>query len=225
MSKDNFIRGNMSADEQDHYLQKLFDQRANALRKQRWAKLLAEQEQIIREPSPTKPSNNWRSFLFIAAGLAMLMAFCLWWLQPQNEPMQLADQYLNSADIHDPRGIKGEIETETLRLQAVEAFNDGNYTEAITAYEALERNTNTLTIEDQFHFALAFLLDKRSAEAIPRLQSLQGEPRYQQEVQWYLGLAHLQNNDPEAAQGVLEQIQAAEWQYQAAQEILSKLSR
>jgi Flp pilus assembly protein TadD len=123
---------------------------------------------------------------------------------------------------------KGEAEsTETLRLEMAEAYNAKKYEQAINLGNQLVQTSNQ-QIDDLFFLGLSHLYQGELSSAISFLelarQSGEKDGRFQEEIDWYLAIAYLKNEDWAFAKSLLVKIAEKEqWNEATARTLLKKL--
>ncbi|HYC85533.1 MAG TPA: tetratricopeptide repeat protein [Chryseosolibacter sp.] len=106
--------------------------------------------------------------------------------------------------------------------EAIKFYDRQQFEAAIQAFNRVpvDRRTN----EMKFYHAVSFLGNGQPAGALPILEELQSDPEsYAEPVRWYLALSYLQLDQDEQAKTLLLQIDQGEFEYDRAQEILSRL--
>lgn len=114
-------------------------------------------------------------------------------------------------------GITKGIGNETLRSDAIESFNKGDYSKAVSSFLQIEEQTE----EDRYYTALAYLKNKQYDAASMRFQSLSGSRQYREEVAYYLVISQILNHQLQEALKTINLIKADEYKYRDAQELRS----
>ncbi len=226
-----YRKGSMTEEELDHFSGKLIAAKLDQDLKNKWAHQLAGTHGVERGPQGLKRS-VWRKFypwtLGVAASL-LLLALVLpgLWKSQKGDPVALADFYLDRENFSDPSVRGGDSPDDQLRVQARNAFNQGQFKEAITFRKKVIASNNA-DIQDYFFLALSYLNDGQAAKSIPVFEKTlelapENEARFAQEAAWFIALAHLKTGNPEAGKNALLHIKTNDWRYPEAQTLLRQL--
>lgn len=215
------ISEELSEKETDEIMGALVTQQMNAELRQRLAHTLKEEHGIIRGAERGKGKIKYLNYMLaVAASITVLIALVFYPNRAGDSPEALVQQYLSEQPLSHPGTFKGTTVVDEQRTQAIVAFNQGDFTEAIVHFNAL-----TLpTVEDTYYLGLAYLMDKQYELAIAELERiLEKSNRFNQEIRWFLGLAHLADGSIEKGAIELRKIAAGEWKYKEAVSILKKI--
>lgn len=153
-----------------------------------------------------------------AAAIALLLGVATWSLMrsPSSEDLYAA-YYEPFPNLIAP--IDKSQPATDLVTQALQAYERGQFAEAVDKFIALEQQNSTTAFSPdmQLYYALSLLQTGNANEATNRLQTVAAnlEARYQQAAQWYLALAYLQTNNQEKTAEQLNNILATpEHRYQ-----------
>ena len=168
---------------------------------------------------------NFRRLLTIAAAIALLIVgYQLF----TNNNLSSEELYTTNFETYpmllnqrsaDENGSDLEIYNNAITFYA-----KGQNTEALAAFEKLIQ-TQPENITYQFYQSNLLLAEKKSTTAIPIFQKiLDGNyPLFEEQARWYLALGFLQNDETENAKALLEKIQARQFKFKEASEILEQL--
>lgn len=198
----------LNNEEEQTYLKKIFDTHFDKKYKERYAKILEDKHQITRDASnviPKKSTNTRRILLFVAAAAAVFLLFFM--VKPLISPsggnlMELTNQYA-SAEVLLNKDIKrGEVIDEQARAEAIQLYNSGKYTEALSQYGLIDQLSN----EDVFWVGMSHFNAQEYQAAETQFASLadQADLKYKEELKWYYALTLLQNGKNDEAKEVLQ---------------------
>lgn len=184
-------------------------------------------------------NQNWKAkpesktisirWLSIAAGFLLIFGFLFW--KTLFAPGPLNNEEIFAAHfepyqmvLNTRSGTTLEGDNQLLLNEALEAYADKNFSKAATSFEnlALADNDNELY---QLYSSLSHLAAGHADTAIEMLEVLQSNssPSLREQIQWYLGLAYLKNDQKEDAIRTLRAINQDEYRYQEAQEVLNEI--
>ena len=218
---------NLSQEETDRILGRVIEAKFDAELKKDWEQKLQMEFGISKTPRKegrvrSLGRRNWLYLAAIAASILLIIVALNLFVTPSPEnPQSLAMSYIENTDIHHPGATKGlETETETTRQSAIEAFNAGQYPAAAQLFSAIAEKTE----QDRYHSALASLLSQNYDESIAQFRQLStASSTYQEEINWFLPIALLLDNQKVEAQEMLAAIQAGEWNFENAQKLLKSM--
>lgn len=186
-----------------------------------------------------KVNKNWKSqakgrtismrWISIAAGFLLIFGFLFW--KTLFAPGPLNNEEIFAAHfepyqmvLNTRSGTTLEGDNQLLLNEALEAYADKNFSKAATSFEnlALADIDNELY---QLYSSLSHLAAGHADTAIEMLEVLQSNssPSLREQIQWYLGLAYLKNDQKEDAIRTLRAINQDEYRYQEAQEVLNEI--
>lgn len=204
---DLFAKNELSESETDELLRDMLQKTLGKQQKEQWSRQLESQYGIVREfadagMNARMPALVWRW----AAALALIVtaAAGLWYWFPQGHYQQLADQVLEVEKVGYADLRKGETNLINTRLQAVEAYQQGNYVAAIQQWQALQQ-TPFFEADDQFYLALSYLYAgayEKAYQAFERHAGMiQSGGRFEAEAAFFKAITLLKlNRKPEAEQ-------------------------
>lgn len=180
-------------------------------------------------PAATAGRLRWvRSPWVWAAAAAVLLLLIVFLPRPEQalDPEALFAQhfrpYPNTIAVI-PRD-EGEV-LDPIAL-AMNAYQRGDYPAAVAAFDAMPATRRRPDL--QFYRSLALLASGRTAEALAGLEALHRTAghAFERETRWYLALAYLRSQRPEAARPLLDQVAAnpEHPEQKAAQAILQALA-
>jgi tetratricopeptide (TPR) repeat protein len=225
--------------------QLLTEQSADEKRRERWAALL-EQEGIYREtpdshlkpveqsadsntPPPSMTIHRrvswWKvvAVLFLFLGLGWLV----YWQQAALTAPQLAEALLKTEVFDAPQTRMGGEVVDEFWLKGKQCYANKQYTQAISYMEqavaAADQNS-----EYRYYLGLAYLYDHKAPQAINALQETHrlNPNLYEHDIYWFLALAHLLQNNRDAAIVELKKLAQVPTAYQhKAKDLLLQLAR
>lgn len=175
--------------------------------------------------------------LAIAASFALLLT-AGWFLikQPTTTPEQLfannfaVHQDVLSIEVEDRLAETGFGTNKALlnSLQTgVDAYNSGNYADAITQLSAFQAAApqDALSAYAQFYEAVSLIKLERIAEALPKLRSLAQVDNFalQNDAKWYLALSQLKLNNITVGKKLLQELSNTTTYKTKAESILKNL--
>ncbi|MEN0048258.1 MAG: hypothetical protein AAF806_14445, partial [Bacteroidota bacterium] len=178
------------------FIQVKFDQE----KKEKWAAQLAQQHQIERTPTAKIRKIPFRA-IAIAASILLLIALIpvLGLFRDSTEDL-LAEYTIENPYPNKLIRKSTEADISEIRLAATEAYNELQYAVAIEQYQKLEQS-NEANLEDLLYLGLSQLYEKQNQNAITTLEKARAvskeEQRFEQEIDWFLALAYLQNEEEE----------------------------
>lgn len=208
---------------QDEYLAALMKQQFDQELKDKWAGQL-KSEYGVQSNSQTVNSSSLMRRLFpyvggIAACLIVFFAYHYGIEKDTVNPNSFLLTEINNPIIH-PGNTKGIAEDNQARQTGIAQFNEQKFEEAAFSFSQIESKN----LEAQYYQATALFYNKNFDQAIPIYRELQTkESSMAQEVNWFLSLSYLGNEDFPAAKRTLDGILENEWKYAKAQELLKSL--
>ena len=159
------------------------------------------------DQSLNKPKNTFRIWL-IAASTIVLLGLA-WWIYEggsasETDLQQLYVQYYQPYDnvVHP---IERANQLQSLKDKAFNAYENGNYAEAVRLFETLKRQNQERYLE--FYQGIGLMALDRHLEAQELLQAyIEAEGELKTRALWYLGLSYLKTNNPTAAKKTLQSL-------------------
>ncbi len=193
-------------------------------------KRLQAVEAELTEPAPVigddKKTNRRFLMTWVAIAASLLTVVLLGYLfvPSASSPQELyAAHYQPFPNLINPAQRSTKVEEATVLEQAVRAYDEQQYDQAIALFE----QGNALSAPGYtFYHAASYLALNQPARAIPLLERVVQEKTdlFYEPSLWYLALAHLKANDPEAAKPYLQTLTEREGDYtEEAQELLEEL--
>lgn len=220
-----YIRGQIGEQELEEVTGQLLRAKFGNEARQRWALQLKKEYGIERKPAGRPKKLYWMS----AVAAAALLLAILWpafqgILRPTYE--KTAQAYL--AERFPAREIrKGTQEMEVARLEAADAYIREDYQQAIALRKAAA-GSSAANSSDHFYLGLCYLYLKEAQPklAIQHLQKARemDKGQLQQEIDWFLGLAYIQNGEPDKAREALQEIVRDKgWNAEKAEKLLREM--
>ncbi len=160
----------------------------------------------LEDDSQIRPlhTTSYRLFFRVAATIALLIALGgIWYFYNPNSNERLFNAYFTP----DPGlpTVMGNSDNYDF-YEAMVDYKQGNYKTALQKWENLlpqKMDNDTLN----YFLGAAYLANEEPSKAIPYFDRVLGnaQPSFQSEAAFYKGLAHLKNNEVEAALKSLEQ--------------------
>ncbi len=164
------------------------------------------------------------TWVAIAASLLTVLLLGYLFVPSASSPQELyAAHYQPFPNLINPAQRSTEVEEATVLERAVRAYDEQQYDQAIALFgqaDALSAPGYT------FYYAASYLGLGQPARAIPLLEQVVQEKTdlFYEPGLWYLALAHLQANNPEAASPYLQTLAEREGDYtEEARELLEEL--
>ncbi|MEM9884523.1 MAG: hypothetical protein AAF849_01430 [Bacteroidota bacterium] len=206
------------------FIQAKFDE----AKKASWADQLEKKYQTERTTTAKIRSIPFRA-IAVAASIVLLLALLpvLGLFRDSTEDLLAAYTVENP---YPNQLIRKSAETTLaeLRVSAAEAYNQQQYALAIQEYQKLLQDKQA-NVEDLLYLGLSQIYEKQSADAVATLEKavLQSkqEQRFEQEIDWFLALAYLQNEEVGKAKRLLEKIVANQaWRAADAEKLLNSMT-
>ena len=221
---DQYVNGLMSGERLEAFEQKLANDPVLGERVERFQRIVFGLEgvnikdqlrEIHIERSGLHQRRSLRWILPIAASILLLLTF--WIVDPFEEDNKAVfNEYFKPF----PDLISVRNTNDNLLDQGMKLYVAGKYEQAI-GFLGQKADSGDNEVHRRFYLGICYLATDRSKEAIQVFSELQGVDHvYTQQVRWYLGLSHWQSGNIDEAKRVLQQIQAGEYEYQNAREIL-----
>jgi len=202
--------------------------------KQRAKTLLEKKKEqappTIKPLNEAKPRSGWQYLWRLAAVLLLVAGLAYLFIPDQSiAPEQLAMTYFEQTEASIYNGIeRGESSANTdqeLLNTAHEQYQQQDYQQATTTLSKILQNS-PLYPESTLLIGLCYLHLRQHSQAIQKFQIVANHSNTlsQEEAEWLLALAHLQNRDIETAKTQLQTIQATKGGFsKQAASLLSKL--
>lgn len=181
-------------------------------------------------PEEDQPANNFLSNTLKFLGLVAALMACLILgykfvngdigsiKNPDNPELLFADNF-------DPSTIsftsRGDVEEDVLTKAATD-FNAGDYDGSLAIFESYV-STHDTNPRISYAMAVALIAVDQQAEARELLATLQSNPLYKDDVQWYLGLSYLRSQNFDEARNALAGVGKTSNRYKSAQILLDNL--
>lgn len=225
-SLDKYKKGDMTPEELEEFTDVFMRAKFDNDRKTRWENTLQTSFKVDRERvrgSKIIPQRRLISYLAIAAAAVLLFTVIRpAFLATTTTYAQLTDQFISQDFYENLSGIKGDQDTDQLNLRAVYAYNQKDFTTAISLYQQLiERGA--ANDEQYFFLGLSYFYDRQYATAIKYLDTtseIYPDSKFKQETNWFLALAYLKNGELEKGKVILRSIQSGMWNHDKAQQLL-----
>ena len=179
-----------------------------------------DKESTASVPRKLGRTRSLPRIVLVAASLALLLVSLFWVFQKQN-PDLIAQYFEPYPSILDPV-LKGENQTTSREMTAMQAYQNKDYVQALKYFEGLEKSNDTLS----FYRANTLLALGQYPQAQSAFTSLgDHQNRFQKEARWFEALSLLgmeRSSDAKAKLLVLSGEAAHPYQHEA-EEILRKM--
>lgn len=205
-----YIKGTLSEREMDAFTKEVVKEHFEKEQLQdRWKQILQEEHDMpktmedFKKPTSSGGSRRYLKIGLSAAASILLLVFS-WFSYQQLSPSAyeaLLNDELSKPFIED-LSRKGDV--ETLKLQAVAAYNSREYAVANKYFEQLSNLDQTAHWD--FYIGLCQLYQNQADLAIETFTTILDHPnnKYNIEANWYLSLAYTMNEDFPSARKHLE---------------------
>lgn len=222
----NKILNQKPGDEREMELRKAVNQVLNQELKQDFQNSLKQEYGISKDEglaptqsgsSPVKKNKLFRLKSIIGIAAAFILFISVYsYFKPSLNISEKARQFAIAEILTHPGISKGIGENELIRREAIAAFNDRKWNVASSKFGALEEQSS----ESIYYSALANFYNKDYPESIRLFRNdLLSNSVFTEEVNWYLSLALILDNQEKEAQEILSNIKPGEWKYLEAQEL------
>ncbi|MEM7101628.1 MAG: tetratricopeptide repeat protein [Bacteroidota bacterium] len=168
-------------------------------------------------------------WMTIAAAAVILILIPLWWMQSGLDADTQKVFTDNFETYRSPDSFRGnEGSSEKLWKEASAQYADGNYNSAAVKFEEFTKTNDTYL--GWFYLGQCLLnIEGAEQNAVSALQKVltanSTDHDYTQQTEWYLGLAHLKNNEVEKAREMFREIAKSDEHYKNgdARKILERL--
>lgn len=225
---ENYLNGNLSEVETKLYTQQILTEGFDEIYRSKWKQTLSEEYGMPTSNAEFSKKNKRQlrvRFLAIAASILFLCVagpFSYQLMQASQEV--LLAEYLSEKMpcLNTTKGGGKAINKQ--QITASQAYKDGQYAVAISAYQALMTEGED-TIFDRFFFGLSYLYNDQPKQAILILEEVRqsSDTLFEEELPWFLSLAYLKAGAMGTAKKSLEAIGEREWKYEEAQLLLSSM--
>jgi len=228
---DKFKNRDLKPKEEEQFLRKLVKNKHKFEQKAKWSEILAKEEQITRlQQKKTKRIKRVYLWVTAAAAAGILFFVIPPLLYQQESPKVLAHQLLEADIFPNPtirKGLEEVSEVSELRQAAATVYGLANYPEAQKLYAQII-GTPEAILDDYLYLGLSQLYVGQVRLAISNLEralvlSEEKEGRFNQELNWFLALSYLKNDNFDKAQKFLDKIKPRDWKYEEAQSLLKRL--
>ena len=212
-----------SEKENDQYLKQSLNQVFNKDLKDRFTQKLADEHGVTRSENTPRGNSKmiWFRVIGVAASIALLL-FAGKLLINNSNPDQQAYDLLHEQYIAHPgitKGI-GDLEIRQRNI-AIASFTNHEFAQAAEQFSNIVQKTE----EDLFYEAVSNLYAGNFLLSSSQLQTLKEgtSTRFDQEINWFLGLALLLDNQKQNGVNVLSAIGENDWRFKEAQDILENI--
>ena len=158
---------------------------------------------------PVKRTKLFVAMTAIAAGIALLLYIGF---QPEYTSQELYDSFYTplAYEYIPSRGGTLSDNKEFLLQQAIAAYNQGNYTEALNLFDSITANIDAEETTEEIKFYAALCMTKTGKEqaALEELESIaySVDSEFKQDAQWNLALVYLKIGERNKCRQILMNI-------------------
>jgi len=218
--------------ELDDFTRKIIQDKFRKEKKNKWAQQLEKDHGVVRSEKKTltKDRNFFgKYFLRIAASILFItIAFFVFQENSSSlNAVQFADNYLKENKFVNAIATKGSSDIPVLELKMAEAYNKGNFSEAIEIGEEL-MELNSARSNNYFFLGLSYLYNKDLQNAQNYLSHFKQNDKtdFAQESRWFLALTYTKLKDWENAKLELQYIiDHQTWKFKEAEKLLESLNK
>jgi len=180
---------------------------------------------VMKSSVSTPPKKRKHRKLFIISGIAAALCvlfYCTNSLGVLNKPDNFVSNFITNDYFIHPGNEKGRSQSDTeLRSLAIIAYRDRDFMNSAAFFDTIESKTS----DDQFFAGLSHLYKGDYTQSIQSFTVLRSDTSvFREEINWYLSIAYLSNNEIDQALAVLSQIQEDQWNFHHAQELIKEYS-
>lgn len=229
-------KATLTDNEMDAITGELIQGKFNQERRDAWKTKLANQHNIERTTvttAATLPKKKGKMrVLYLASAIAaaiLLAVIALPLLQSSGSSTDmLAMEYLEEPFPNNLIKKDGNASASELRLRATEAYSAEEYVTAAERYQQLIA-TGDIQVDDYLYLGLSELYTEQFAASVQHLEAAQPlatqSKNFEQEVDWFLSLAYLRNEQNNKAKTLLQKIvESKSWRNQQASALLEQLN-
>lgn len=176
---------------------------------------------VFQQQKAAKGRSSLRPLLRVAAIIAIVLTAGLgyWMSQGSLSPTELATNYLEPFPDR-LTTMSGQVDEVAV---AMEAYNEGDYASALTAFEKIPADHPERVLIDLYS-GVAALGQGNTAIAENKLAAIADHADYGEVASWYLALTYLQQDQVGKARPLLQELDAADaYRASSARELLQAL--
>ncbi len=160
---------------------------------------LNEMEADIQHSESTLNNYKMKRMISVAASFVLIATISFFALNQNTQPSLQNIYSENFSHYENLNGqVRGATESSSLQSQASRAYDMGNYSLAAASYAELVKTDKSAN--NYFYMGLSNLEAENYSEAISNLNAtVNNFDAFDKQAKWYLSLAHLANNNEEAA--------------------------
>ncbi|MEO9871807.1 hypothetical protein [Ekhidna sp.] len=168
-----------------------------------------EMDEIHSDMTYSKKRNRYVLSGIAASILILMTIYILFWNKPSPDKLYTIyfEPYPNLELV-----IRGEEDPVQLALNQ---YSLGNYPETIHLLSSIEDD-----FKASFYLAISYMMVDDHTSAIQIFETFPESSIYEQQINWYIGLTYLKQQQFAGAISSFEKIQADEYKYKEAREIL-----
>ena len=221
-----YKKGEMTAEELESFTDSFMRAKYDNDRKNRWENKLST-EQGINQTAPEAKSRRLYLWVAVAAAVLLLLLAYKPIIQSFNSPgyEQLAEAFITDNFYENLEISRADQDITQVNLDAIAAYNQKNFETAITHFETIV--AQGIATDKQFFFlGLSHLYSQEYDDAIANFieaKNVNDKSKFKQDIQWFLSLAYLKNEDLVNGKSALLSISKGQWNYDKAQQLLEAI--
>lgn len=217
-------QGEMSEQALDEVTRAFLQAKLDREKKAAWVNRLAEKHQIHRTPTAKVRSIPFRVIAIAASILLAIALIPILGLFSNSAEALLAEYTIENPYPNRTIRKSTEADLSEIRLNATEAYNQQQFAAAIENYQQLVQQDQA-QLEDLLYLGLSQIYEQESQNAVETLEKAQvlsvQTQSFEQEIDWFLALAYLQNEAVADAKQLLDKIvNTNAWRAADAQKLL-----
>lgn len=222
----------LSGEELEKATRDLLSAKFNEERRAAWKAQLAKDHAVQRTIVQEVKLPKRRRFLYVAMAAAAALLFLLvafpFIRQSSDTSVQaLAMEYLEEPYPNNMMKKGEQTSIPETRLKAIAAYNQTDYIDAKGFYKQIIQS-DEVEVGDYLYLGLSELYTENYADAVAYLEEAKPltitNHKFEQEVNWFLSLAYVQNQQVEDARLLLQTIvRDKTWMHQNASKLLEQL--
>lgn len=213
----------ITSEEKELVVKKALRQVIHVDQRKEWERILADRYGVEKKEKKEVNSTRlyWLKAVSVAASLAALIFIGNQYLNQSQTIQVLAQEYLVAVPVHHPGLIKGMSQHDEQNRQiAISLFDSQKYAGAIDKFNEITDQS----YQDQFYLGLSYMYFGEMESAIPLFVELENKTsQYREEINWFLSLAYILNEDQKNAKKQLKKIKSGDWNYQKSKTLSTKL--
>lgn len=220
-----FSDSELNPEQEEKYLNDIYDNYYDEKLKSKYTRKLKDDHGIIKGSASYENKKNTKGNIhlfmkgFIAFAACGLLTFFVLGLGGENYMSQV-DNHLTESIFVNQEILRGDVNSDVIRNEAVLAYNSGDMMLAIQKYTLLENKSET----DIYFEAMATMYSKDYKTAISGFEIIQSTDfKYNAELDWYLSLCYIKDGKKQKAIERLNKLQT--WKQKEASVLIDLLKK